>query len=159
MGSLRSPRFLLAAVLGALALVAIALLAPASPKADDGVFEVRMLDGAIEAESPALAAGEHVIEVTNAGSVEHELVLLRTPRPPDGLAYGLHGVSIAESGEPVIGEDHAALGHDHAEDDVLGLLSGGSARYRVELRAGHYVLYCQTGNHYLSGERTELTVR
>jgi uncharacterized cupredoxin-like copper-binding protein len=156
---LRNPRLLLAATLGVVAIGVLAALAPASPEADDGVYEVRLLDGAIEPESRALAAGERVIEVTNAGSVEHELVLLRTPRPADRLPYGLHGVSIGLSGEPVIGEDHSALGHDHAADDVLGLLSGESARYRVELRAGHYVLFCQSGNHYLSGEHAELTVR
>jgi hypothetical protein len=155
-----NPRLTVAASIATLAIAALAAYALADPGADDdGVFEIRMTDGAIELEAPTWRPGRGVIEVTNAGSEEHEIVVLRTRRAPNRLPLGLHGVSIRLAGRLVIGEDHVALGHRHRSGEILGLLPGESQRYQAELTRGHYVVYCQSGNHYLEGERTEFVVR
>lgn len=154
-------RLILAASLCALGVAGGAAFALAgSGDAEDGVFSVELGDGTMAVESPALARGRHVIEATNTGTEEHELVILRTDRAADELAVGLHGVSIELSGELVLGEDHLKLGHRHGAGDVLGLLSGESRRFQVDLAPGHYVAYCQTDGHYLGGgEAVEFTVR
>ena len=155
-----NPRLLLAVGLVAIGGSAVGAVALASPDAaEDPVLEVRLGDGSIDLESAAPEAGRRVFEVTNVGSEEHEVVILRTDKAPDGLALGLHGVSIKYSGgDLVVGEDHAALDHKHRAGQVLGLLPGESQRYQVELRPGHYVVYCQTSSHYLNGERVAFTV-
>jgi hypothetical protein len=152
-------------IAGALALVAVTVaalgaFALASPgSADDGVFEIQLGDGAIELESPTLSPGRQVIEGVNTGSEEHELVVVRTDLSPDEIPVGLHGVSPAMAGKLVIGEDHRASGHAHRPGVVLGLRPGTSQRYQVELEPGAYVALCQTGNHYLEGERVAFEVR
>ena len=127
--------------------------------ADDGVVRVAMRDGAIELERTELAAGRVVLDVVNEGSAEHEVVVLETDEPADELPVGLHGVSIAQAGKLVVGEDHVANGHRHQPGQELGLPPGESRRYQVDLEPGSYVVYCQTGSHYLAGERTAFTVR
>lgn len=127
--------------------------------AEDGVFSIALEDGAISLESPTLAPGRQVIEATNTGTEEHELVVLRTDRAADDLAVGLHGVSIELSGKLVVGEDHLAQGHRHRPGEVLGLLPGQSQRFQVDLAPGDYVAYCQTGGHYFAGEAAGFTVR
>jgi hypothetical protein len=133
-------------------IAAVAALALAKGGADETVYAVTLADGRIELASTTLPPGRHVMDVTNVGSEEHEIVTLRTDRPADGLAVGLHGVSIEHSGELVLGEDHAAMGHGHGAGEVLGLLPGQSRRHQVKLQPGRYVVFCQTSNHYLSGD-------
>ena len=161
MSFLRHPRVLLASVIAVVAIASAAALALASagPGPDDDVLTISLGDGAIELEGPAAPGPRREIEVANAGSEEHELVLVRTGSPADEIPVGLHGVSPSLAGELVIGEDHAAMGHRHPSGRLLGLLPGQSRRYVAELRTGRYVALCQTDNHYLEGERASLEVR
>jgi hypothetical protein len=161
MAFLRHPRVLLAAAIAVVALAGATALALASAGAgaDDDVFTIALRDGTIELDDSTLSPGRGVIEVANAGSEEHELVLVHTRRPAGEIPVGLHGVSPSLAGEVVIGEDHAAAGHRHPAGRVLGLLPGQSRRHQVELGPGTYVVLCQTDNHYLEGERATLVVR
>lgn len=122
------------------------------------VIEIVMRDGEIEVDRGPHPAGEVMIEVTNDGTGEHEPAMVRTELAAGELPVGLHGVSLERAGEVVLGEDHAALGHDHGPDEVLGLLPGEAITYRVELEPGRYVVLCNTDGHYLAGERAELVV-
>lgn len=147
-------------VLPALAGIGAALaFAAGGSAADDGAVRLAMRDGAIELERTELAAGRIVLDVVNEGSTEHEVIVLKTDEPADELPVGLHGVSIALAGELVVGEDHVANGHSHQPGRELGLPPGEERRYQVDLEPGTYVVYCQTANHYLGGERTAFAVR
>ena len=162
MADLRHPRVVLAVLTFGLTVAGAAALAFASSGgdgSDDEVFGIELRDGSIAVESPTLEAGRQVIEATNGGTEEHEVVLVRTTRSPDDIPVGLHGVSPSLAGDVVIGEDHAANGHRHPAGVVLGLLPGQSRTYEAELRPGAYVLLCQTANHYLEGERAAFEVR
>jgi hypothetical protein len=139
------------------ALAAFVLAAPGS--ADDGVFAITMRDGAIELEDAGLTAGRQVIEAANAGTEEHEIVVVSTDLAAGDLPVGLHGVSVSGAGKLVIGEDHVKAGHRHRQGVVLGLRPGTSQRFQVDLEPGTYVAFCQTGNHYLAGERASFAVR
>ena len=158
MNAVRARLFIAASVAALLAVAGAALAIAAGGEPADDIFEVTMRDGALELESQTLEPGRLVVEAANDGSEEHELVIIRTAKAPDGLPVGLHGVSISLSGELVLGEDHIALGHKHKAGQVLGILPGQSRRTQVDLAPGHYVVYCQTGSHYLGAERTEFTV-
>jgi uncharacterized cupredoxin-like copper-binding protein len=137
---------------------ALALASGGDAGEDDGVVTIAMRDGAIEVERPVLTAGRTVFEVVNEGSAEHEAVVLRTDKAADELPVGLHGVSISLAGDLVLGEDHVAMRHKHRPGETLGLTPGRSLRYQVDLKPGDYVVYCQTGSHYLAGERAAFTV-
>lgn len=158
-GSAKARLSIAGAVAALLAAAASAFaLAAGGAAGDDGVTRITMTDGAIAIESSQLPAGRRVVEVVNEGTAEHELVVLRTSKPADALPVGLHGVSIKQAGELVIGEDHLASRHEHEPGTVLGLLPGESQRHQVDLKPGSYVVYCQTGSHYLAGERTSFAV-
>lgn len=153
-------RFILLTSLCVLGLAGGAVFALAgSNEPADGIYSVELSDGKLTVESPVLDRGRHQIELTNTGTKEHELVILKTDKAADELAVGLHGVSIELSGELIVGEDHHGLGHDHGADQVLGLLPGESRRSEVDLASGNYVAYCQTDGHYLGGEAVGFTVR
>jgi uncharacterized cupredoxin-like copper-binding protein len=137
---------------------ALALASGGGTSEDGGVVTIAMRDGAIEVERPVLPAGRTVFEVVNEGATEHEAVVLRTDRAPDELPVGLHGVSISLAGDLVLGEDHIAMRHGHRPGETLGLNPGRSLRYQVDLKPGDYVVYCQTGTHYLAGERAAFSV-
>ncbi|HEX2129380.1 MAG TPA: hypothetical protein VHF58_09210 [Solirubrobacterales bacterium] len=154
------PRLALAVVIAAVALVGAGALALASTgSGDDGVFEIELAEGSIGVEDATVGAGRQVVEVKNSGTEEHEVAVVRTDRPIDGIPVGLHGVSASLAGELVIGEDHVAARHAHRPDELLGLAPGTSRRYQLDLAPGRYVVLCQTDNHYLEGERTEFEVR
>lgn len=157
-GSAKARLSIAGAVAALLAAAASAFAFAAGGAADDGATRITMTDGAIAIESSQLPAGRRVVEAVNEGRAEHELVVLRTSKPADALPVGLHGVSIRQAGELVIGEDHLASRHEHEPGTVLGLLPGESQRHQVDLKPGSYVVYCQTGSHYLAGERTSFTV-
>jgi hypothetical protein len=154
-------RILLAIAICALGLTAsgaaLAVIESPPPEQDgtaDGVYSISLADGAITLEDEQVDGGRVQVDVSNTGTQEHELVVVRTELAPDALPVGLHGVSIAGAGKLVIGEDHQKLGHDHASDVVLGLRPGETNTYELDLEPGHYVAFCQTSNHYLAAEES-----
>jgi hypothetical protein len=159
MAALANVRTALALAITVVSLGAGALAIASTGPEDDGVFEIELRDGSIGLEDPVAPGGRQVIEVANEGTGEHEVVVLRTQADLDEIPVGLHGVSPSMAGKLIIGEDHAAAGHTHRPGVVLGLLPGTSRRYQVELAPGRYVVLCQTGSHYLTGERTGFEVR
>ena len=159
MAALLNPRTLVALAICVVALGAGAFAFASTGSGDDGVLRVELRDGSVELEERTVPAGRQVIEVANAGTEEHEVVLLRTDSPPDEVPVGLHGVSPSLAGELLIGEDHVAAGHAHRPGQLLGLAPARSQRYEVELTPGRYVVLCQTDNHYLEGEWAPLEVR
>jgi hypothetical protein len=159
MASLLNVRSVVALVISLIAFGAGAFALASGDAPDDGIYEIELQDGAIALESTELPVGRQVIEVTNTGTEEHEIVVVRTDMDPDEIPVGLHGVSASMAGKVIIGEDHAAAGHTHKPGEILGLLPVRSQRYQVDLASGHYVVLCQTENHYLEGERTQFEVR
>ncbi len=160
MARLLNLRALLALAISMATVAALGALALASGGGeDDGVFAIELGDGAIGTEAPTIASGRQVVAVTNVGSREHEVILVRTRRAPGAIPVGLHGVSPSLAGRVLIGEDHAAAGHRHSPETILGLRQHESQRHQVELAPGAYVVLCQTDNHYLEGERAAIEER
>lgn len=162
----KSLRFRLA--LGVAATTALAaataillLIIGTTASATDGPMRITLEDGSIGLSHSELEAGRQPIEVTNAGSGEHEVVVVRTEKAEDELPIGLHGVSIPLSGDLVLGEDHLAEKHGHEPGAILGMLAGESQVHSSELEPGRYVVFCQSGAgaHYRAGEHASFTVR
>lgn len=79
--------------------------------------------------------------VRNAGTVKHELVVLRTATKAAKLPVN-DGGKASERGS--VGRQLAA---------------GATRRLTLTLTKGHYVLICNLGGHYMAGMRANLTVR
>lgn len=97
--------------------------------------------------------GKVSFDVTNAGTLTHELVVLPLA---DGQAAGTRAVGadgrVDESGSA--GEASATCADGAGE----GILPGSSSWVTLELKPGRYELVCNLPGHYSAGMYTVLTV-
>jgi uncharacterized cupredoxin-like copper-binding protein len=95
----------------------------------------------IAPEPSQVAAGNVSFKVHNAGSINHEFVVLRTNKKASQL---LKGKEADESGN--VGE--------------IGNLDPGQTKsLKLDLKSGHYALICNLPGHYKLGQHADLTVR
>ena len=97
------------------------------------------------ASTRSAAAGEVIIKVRNAGKVEHELVILRTPIKAANLKPS------ADDPQEVVEPGFLAELEDMEPGDAANLV--------LPLKTGHYVLLCNKPGHYRGGMHSDLTVR
>jgi uncharacterized cupredoxin-like copper-binding protein len=90
-----------------------------------------------------VAAGKVTFAVTNAGTVAHEMVVLKTPTAAGKLATSSSGRA-DESGN--VGE-------------TGDMQVGATKTLTLNLKPGHYALICNLPGHYTAGMYTDLTVR
>jgi uncharacterized cupredoxin-like copper-binding protein len=88
--------------------------------------------------------GDVTFNIANAGTIEHEFVVLKTDKPADQLPQA--------SGE--VDEDQLT-----AVDEVENIAAGSNETLSVNLPAGHYVVICNIPGHYAAGMHAELTVQ
>ncbi|HEX6621267.1 MAG TPA: hypothetical protein VF024_16505 [Solirubrobacteraceae bacterium] len=89
----------------------------------------------------AVASGPVTFNVSNAGNVQHEFVVLKTSKPASDL---LKGGRADESGN--VGE--------------IGAVKPGQTKaLKLNLAAGHYALICNLPGHYAAGQYADLTVK
>ena len=107
----------------------------------------------LTADQTTVPHGKVTFRVTNAGVVNHEMVVLSLAgaqvmgtRPFDGQA------KIDETGS--LGEASTSGGEGKGE----GITPGASGRMTVSLAPGRYELVCNYMGHYVSGMYGELTV-
>lgn len=90
----------------------------------------------------SVAAGSVTFTASNTGTIEHEVIVLKTDTPVDQLT---------------VGSDHRV-----SEDDSVGEISefaaGTSSSVTLDLEPGNYVLVCNIANHYEMGMRAALKV-
>ena len=95
----------------------------------------------IEPSATSIPAGKTTFDVTNDGTMTHELVVLQTDKTikqltkPDGTAD--EADNIGETGD---------------------VEAGASTSFTVDLKPGHYWLICNLPGHFAGGMYTELTV-
>jgi uncharacterized cupredoxin-like copper-binding protein len=89
----------------------------------------------------AVASGAVTFNVSNAGKVEHEFVVLKTSKPASDL---LKGGRADEAGN--VGE-------------IGSVKPGQTKALKLDLAAGHYALICNLPGHYAAGQYADLTVK
>jgi len=94
------------------------------------------------ASTATVKAGDVTFVLQNVGTIEHELVVLKTDTPFDQLA--------------IDGEDRV----DEADSvgEVAETAAGVTDSVVLNLTPGNYVLVCNIGGHYRLGMRIALTV-
>jgi uncharacterized cupredoxin-like copper-binding protein len=95
----------------------------------------------IAASSAVGAAGRVRFDVRNAGTMPHEFVVIRTPKPAGSL---LKGTTADETGN--VGE-------------TGDLEPGQTKTVAFTLKPGHYALICNLPGHYMAGQHLDFTVR
>jgi uncharacterized cupredoxin-like copper-binding protein len=88
-----------------------------------------------------LAGGPVTFEVSNGGTVKHEFVVIKTPKPASDL---LKNGRADETGN--VGE-------------IGGIDPNQTKTLKLNLKAGHYALICNLPGHYAAGQYADLTVR
>ena len=88
-----------------------------------------------------VANGPVTFNVSNAGKVEHEFVVVKTSKPASDL---LKGGKADEAGN--VGE-------------IGSVKPGQTKALKLKLAAGHYALLCNLPGHYAAGQYADLTVK
>jgi uncharacterized cupredoxin-like copper-binding protein len=115
--------------------------ASTGPKPANGPVAVKLSEFKV-ASTATSATGPHVtFDVSNAGKVKHEMVVLRTTKGAGQLGSGQR---IKETGH--VGE-------------VGELQPGASKTLALNLKPGHYALVCNLPGHYMAGMHTDFTVK
>lgn len=116
----------------ALAVLAAAAAVPAAPGSTaGGTVKVTLKEFTVKAAPAAITAGKVTFKVRNAGTLEHELVVLKTTTAPAKLK--VKGIKAVETGR--VG-------------GVKPLKPGTSATLTRTLAKGRYVLLCNVSGHY-----------
>ena len=106
-----------------------------------GTIAVRLKEFAVLPSQRSVKSGQVTFSVTNAGTEDHEFVIIRTPDQPGAL--------------PVDGTQASEAGH---VDEIEGIHPGTDGSLSVDLPPGHYVLLCNLPGHYGAGMYAGLTV-
>jgi uncharacterized cupredoxin-like copper-binding protein len=138
----------------ALVLAAVALAVPLTvarrqePTPSGTPVNVLLEDFKVRGDAAVVPAGTVSFRVLNQGPTTHELIVVRTDRPPDTLPLQPDGLTVDEEGP----------GIDFLEE-VEGLDIDDRQTMVLNLTPGRYVMYCNLEGHYLGGMYAALTVR
>jgi len=115
--------------------------APAAPAAAAHASAVTLSEFNVAPKPTQVASGAVTFNVSNAGHVQHEFVVLKTSKPASDL---LKGGRADETGN--VGE-------------IGSVLPGQTKTLKLKLAAGHYSLICNLPGHYAAGQYSDLTVK
>jgi uncharacterized cupredoxin-like copper-binding protein len=104
--------------------------------------DVTLAQFAVTPTATRAASGKVTFRVHNAGSITHELVVIKDPRRAADLP--LRNGRADEAGN--VGE-------------TGDLRAGQTKSVSLKLAPGHYALICNLPGHYLAGQHTDFTVR
>lgn len=141
MASVTSPRPLLRSVAFAAFLVpAVAACGPSGPTA----VAVQLAEWSVAPSVAKVPAGSAIFTVTNGGTQEHEMLVVRSDLAADALP--VTDGAIEESAIESLGE-------------VPETAVGATGTLRLDdLKAGHYILLCNIPGHYEQGMHADFTV-
>ena len=94
------------------------------------------------AEPLTAPAGKVTFTAKNTGTIEHEMVVLKTDTAPDQLAVDAEG----------------KVSEDDSQGEIPEFPAGETKSVTLDLKPGAYVLVCNIAKHYGLGMRTGFTV-
>jgi uncharacterized cupredoxin-like copper-binding protein len=123
------------------AFVAALVASPVGAEPSKTIVHVRLVEFKVQPRPGKAIPGAVSFVARNAGTVRHELVVLKTKLPPGKLP--LRGTRAAEPGR--VGR--------------IGPVAPGRSRtLNLLLKPGKYVLLCNLAGHYVAGQRIGFTV-
>jgi uncharacterized cupredoxin-like copper-binding protein len=118
-----------------------ATTAPAPVAAPAHASAVTLSEFNVAPKPSDVAGGAVTFNVSNAGKVEHEFVVVKTSKPASDL---LNNGKADETGN--VGE-------------IGSVKPGQTKALNLKLAAGHYALLCNLPGHYAAGQYADLTVK
>jgi len=122
------------------ALIAAALCITALALAGGRTLPVKLAEYRVTPATHTIDAGKVTFTVKNAGTMEHELVVIRTATKAAKL--------------PIVNGKASQKG----SVGTIQVAEKSTGRLTLTLKKGHYALICNLGGHYMAGMRTDLTV-
>ena len=114
--------------------------ATATTAATGGPVKVVLDQWSVKPSVTSAKAGKVTFEVQNAGSIEHEMIVVKTTKTADGLGSASR---VSEDGS--VGEQPEFAG-------------GSTKTVTLKLTPGHYALICNIAGHYKAGMYTDFDV-
>jgi uncharacterized cupredoxin-like copper-binding protein len=111
------------------------------------VVQITELEFHITSDHTTVPHGRITFTSTNAGTVPHELVVMKTDNPPNRLPIDTPNAKAVEDGQG-----------DKDMGEVEDIAPGSTKSNTLTLPAGHYVLLCNLPGHYLQGMWVPLTL-
>ena len=112
------------------------------------ISTVLLEDFKVRQDAAVVPAGTVSFRILNHGPTTHQLLVVRTDRPPDKLPLQRDGLTVNEEAPGI-----------ELLDEVEGLDIDDRQTLVLDLAAGNYVLYCNLEGHYLGGMHAAFTVR
>ena len=100
----------------------------------------------IVADHKTIKAGDITFTFTNRGSIQHELLVIRTDLPVGGIPIGADGKF--NENDPQAADVGGSGEYD----------AGKTSTFKVKLEPGKYQLVCNIANHYKNGMHIAFTV-
>ncbi len=122
--------------------------APASSAAASGDVSVSLNQWSVTP-SATPTASSVTFTVTNAGTITHEFVVLKTKTPSADIEVGKF-----EGESDRINEDTAGTNVGETGD----MQPGATSTLTIDLKPGHYVFLCNLPGHYMQGMHVDVTV-
>ena len=136
--------------IGFLALALVAAGCSSTPEepsgSTGGAVDVTLREYTVSLSRATAAAGSVAFAASNEGTIEHELVVVRT---------SLDVASLPVKADGGVDEEGAGI---EIVDEIPEFVSGTTESKTLTLSAGTYVLFCNIGDHYKRGMRTAFTV-
>src|SRR5436190_272477 len=107
---------------------------------------------AIDLSQPFTPAGQVSFLITNAGTVDHEMVVLKTDKPAD--SFPITGFE----GEPKRFDEDAKGLTNVGETGDPAMKPGTSKMLTIDMAEGHYAIVCNLNGHYASGMHQDFWV-
>ena len=129
------------------ALLAATACGPATAPASGAATRITasLSDSAITLDQSSAPAGKVTFAVTNAGSVVHSLLVIKT--------------NLDQSKIPASPQDASRVDERGSVGSLGQLQPGQSKEFTLDLAAGKYVIVCNEPAHYLVGMHTAFTVK
>ncbi len=121
----------------------------ASPVAPGGPVTVTLDQWSITPSATTVPAGPVTFVVSNAGTITHEFVVIRSNTPAADFPIGSF-----EGEKDRINEDTVGTNVGETGD----MVAGGTQSLRLDLRPGHYAFVCNLPGHYGLGMHIDFTV-
>ena len=114
-----------------------------------GNVTVSVQQWSVTPSTPTVPTGLVSFAVTDKGTIKHEFVVLRTDTPASEIP-----IESFEGEKDRINEDAAGTNVGETGD----MRPGATKTITIDLKPGHYVLFCNLPGHYGMGMHTEFTV-
>ena len=110
-----------------------------------GSVAVKLTDNGIGLDRTSVTSGKVTFNITNAGTVVHELAVLKTDLPADKL--------------PANPDKPGKVKEDGNVGEVEDIAVKATKDLSLDLKPGQYVLICNIVGHYGTGMRVAFTVK